>query len=112
MPEWKKRKAKKMAKNQTPPEKALWKHLRNKKLGVWFYKQRPMCGYIVDFWCALGIVVEVDGKCHRRRKAYDRRRDAVFHKRGIDVLRFSAQEVMRNPAAVVAVIRGCIEGRK
>ena len=113
MPQWKKRKAKRMAKNQTPPEKMLWAKLRDKQLGVWFYKQKPMCGYTVDFWCPkAGLVIEVDGKCHEIRKAYDARRDAVLRAKGIETMRFTALEVRTNLPAVVVLIRDGIERRR
>ena len=109
---WKERKAKQMAKHQTWPEKTLWAKLRDKQLGSWFYKQKVILGYIVDFWCpSAGLAIEVDGKSHRGRKAYDSKRDAVLLKKGIITLRFTNSEVKRNPAAVAAVIKGKMKQR-
>ena len=91
---WKKKAAREMAKNQTFPEKVLWECLKNKKLGVWFYKQKVILGYIVDFWCpAAGLAVEVDGKHHQCQKKYDANRDAVLAGKGIMTVRFPARDV-------------------
>jgi len=45
---WKEAAARRMAANQTPPEKALWEKLKDKQLGVCFHKQQVIL-YIVDF---------------------------------------------------------------
>jgi very-short-patch-repair endonuclease len=111
MPRWKKALAKKFAKKMTAPERTLWERLKEKGAGVWIYKQRPMLGYIVDFWCPCGIVIEVDGPCHESRRAADARRDEIFARKGIKTLRFSDKEVESNPAAVVCVIRDTIAKR-
>jgi len=112
MPEWKKRRAKWLRDNMTYPERLLWRRLSRKQLGVWFYRQRPMLGYIVDFWCPLGIVIEVDGVCHRKRRARDRERDAAFAERGIVTLRFGVRDIKGNIEAVVSVIRGSLREKK
>jgi very-short-patch-repair endonuclease len=106
MPLWKKIRAREMAKNMTRPERILWSHLRNRKLDARFYKQRPLLGYIADFWCpSANLVVEVDGPCHLTRKAYDAYRDMVFKsRRGITTMRFTDQEIYNNLPAVVALI--------
>jgi len=109
---WKRRKARQMARNQTWPEKLLWARLRDKQLGAWFYKQKIVLGYIVDFWCpSAGIAVEVDGKSHRGRRAYDSRRDAVLRKRGIVTMRFTNSAVKRNAAAVAALVGARVSER-
>lgn len=112
MPAWKKAKAKQMAKNMTSGEKALWKRLCSKKIGVWVYKQRPMYGYIVDFWIPCGIVIEVDGSHHKSRKAYDRKRDKVFAAYGIKTMRFTDKAVKNNTDVVVALIKREVRNRE
>jgi len=97
--------AKKMRSNMTSGEKALWKRLCSKKIGVWVYPQNVMYGYIVDFWIPCGIVIEVDGPHHNSRKAYDNKRDKVFAKHGIKTMRFSDSAVKNNTDAVVALIK-------
>jgi very-short-patch-repair endonuclease len=109
---WKKKKAAKMARNQTWPEKILWARLRDKQLGVCIHKQKIILGYIVDFWCpSAGIAIEADGKSHLNRKAYDRKRDAVLRKKGIVTMRFPNTSIKNNTAAVVAMIRAKVKQR-
>ena len=39
--------------NMTDAEKCLWNRLRGKQLlGIQFYRQKPLAGYIVDFYAA------------------------------------------------------------
>jgi very-short-patch-repair endonuclease len=109
---WKKALAKKYAKNLTGPERLLWKRLKDKQLGVWFYKQKVLLGYIADFWCpAAGLVIEVDGPFHAKRKAYDRRRDQAMAAKGILTVRFKTGEVQKNLNAVVSLIRNKVAER-
>lgn len=105
MSSWKKAMARRMARHQTWPEKILWARIRDAKLGVRFYKQKPLMGYIVDFWCPrAALVVEVDGPYHLARKEYDANRDVVLMSKGILTMRFTAQTVQNNTAAVIALI--------
>jgi very-short-patch-repair endonuclease len=111
---WKRKLAKKFAKNQSGPEKVLWNQLCSKQLGVWFYKQRVMLGYILDFWCPVaGLAVEVDGPHHlkRRRRERDRQRDNRLARKGVEMVRFSADMVRKSPKGVAAAIRACVEKR-
>ena len=49
----------------TMGEIALWRELKNKKLGVRFSRQIPIDNYIVDFYCKeLQLAIEVDGSFH------------------------------------------------
>jgi len=112
MPKWKKVMARIMARNMSWPEKILWSRIRDRKIGIRFYKQKPLLGYIADFWCpAAALVVEVDGSQHLTNKKYDANRDAVFAQRGIITMRFTAQTVMNNTAAVVALIADKVRRR-
>ena len=48
--------------NMTHPERALWKELRDYKLGWRFRRQFPIPPYIVDFACIEArLIIEVDG---------------------------------------------------
>ena len=104
-----------MSRNKTWPEKILWAKLKDKQLGVNIYGQKVILGYIADFWCPkAGLVIEVDGSQHLKpkQKAWDKRRDAVLRKKGIVTIRFTAQEVQNNRAAVVAMIKDKIRRRR
>jgi very-short-patch-repair endonuclease len=91
----------------TPSEARLWSALRARQLGVQFRREVPLAGrYIVDF-CApsVRLVIEVDGGYHELRRRADARRDAVLCGLGYRVLRVEAGLVMRDLAAVVALVR-------
>ena len=93
----------------------LWRRLRGKQvLGVRFYRQRPLLGYVVDFYCpAATLVVEVDGGQHFEiaGKAADQSRDQRLREAGLKVLRFSNREVMREPSGVLETIVRVVERR-
>ena len=94
------------------PERILWSRLKENKLGIPFYKQRPLLGYIADFYCPkAGLCVEVDGSQHLSHKAYDAKRDYVLMRKGILTMRFTAQEVINNISAVVALIDDKVKKR-
>ena len=97
----------------TSGEKILWDRLKNKQLGVWFYAQQLVYGFVADFWCpsagSAGLVVEVDGPYHARRKKYDQKRDRVLAAKGILTMRFKVGEVQRNLNAVVSLIRNKVQ---
>ena len=63
-------------------------------------------GYEVDFsWP--GLCVEIDGGGHSRRrtKTEDRARDAALRAGGIEVVRFTDDEIHERPEAVIAALR-------
>lgn len=70
-----------------------------KKLPVTFNRQKQLCNYIVDFYCAKArLVIELDGSQHYtdegRRK--DAERDQTLGSRGILVLRYSNYDLNTN----------------
>ena len=101
-------KSRQLRKNMTDSERALWSRLRNKQiLGVQFYRQKPIGGYIVDFYAPqVKIVVEVDGSQHlqNHHAQKDRSRDEYLSSLGVQVLRFNSREVLEEREAVVEMI--------
>lgn len=91
----------------TPSESALWSALAERKLGVVFRRQVVLlCGRVIaDFFAAeVGLVVEVDGPYHARRRAADEHRDRKLRRAGYRVLRLDAELVLRElPVAVERV---------
>ena len=87
------RRAAKMRRNPTEPEKRLWRHLSGEQLGSHKFRRQAVIGrYIADFVCMTKrLVVEADGRTHDA--AQDRRRDAWFDSQMFRVLRFSNEEV-------------------
>ncbi len=94
----------------TPSEARLWSALSARKVGVQFRREVPLAGrYIVDFCApAARLVVEVDGRYHESRPRADARRDAELRGLGYRVLRVEAALVMRDLAAVLALVRGAL----
>ena len=95
--------------HQTDAEQALWQAIRKKQLnGMQFYRQKPIAGYIADFYCAKAkLVIELDGKGHNAVDAqeYDAIRDNVMASLGLTVLRFSNAEVEANlPDVLVRIV--------
>ena len=88
----------------TPPEVALWQHLRTPAEGLpRFRRQHPFGPYVLDFYCpAAKLVVEVDGWAHNLgdRPVRDEVRDAWLIARGLTVVRLPASEVLADAAAV------------
>ena len=105
--------ARRLRSNMTPAEKRLWKRLRRKQIrGQSFYRQRPIGCYIVDFYCAdLLLAVEVDGRSHtgKEKLRADLERQDRLESLGLQVIRFSDQEVMRDIGNVVRGIEGVVD---
>ena len=87
--------AKELRRDMTPQEKQLWYHfLQHYPTKV--YKQRIIDSFIADFYCsAARLVIEVDGKQHYTEQglAYDEQRAAIISRYGIEVIRFTNQEI-------------------
>ena len=91
----------------TESEGRLWSALNARQLGVSFRRQVPVGGrFIADFLApSVGLVVEVDGGYHARRASADARRDVKLRCLGYRVVRVSAELVLRDLRAAVAVVR-------
>jgi very-short-patch-repair endonuclease len=103
------KRAKVMRANPTDAERVLWKRLRKKQLGGHkFRRQHVMRPYIVDFYCAAKkLVVEVDGDVHdedEQQAKDEARAEHLEREYGIEVVRFSNEEVMANTREVLEEI--------
>ena len=92
----------------TDAEKLLWSRIRRKQLkGLQVYRQKPIGGFIADFYCPKAkLVIELDRGHHYSeavRKA-DRLRDKYMESVGLRVLRFSDREVFENLTEVLEKI--------
>ncbi|WML92152.1 endonuclease domain-containing protein [Thiothrix lacustris] len=86
-------------KNPTPAEYKMWSGiLRRRQLtGFKFLRQKPIDGYIVDFYCAaLALVIEIDGDSHADRAEYDAERTRILHAYGLQVIRYTNDEILFN----------------
>ena len=98
--------AKELRRDMTPAERLVWQRVRANQLGgLRFRRQQVIDGFIADFYChAAAVVVEIDGPVHEDQAAYDAARDLIFRQRGFVVLRFTNEEVKRDPDSVVRKI--------
>ena len=99
--------AKRLRKVMTPPEIGLWLALRRNDAGLRFRKQYAAGDYVLDFFCAPSkLAIEVDGEAHSRgdRPMRDAVRDAWLSAQGVQVLRYTAVDVMTNLDGVVRQI--------
>ena len=102
-------------KNPTPAEKLLWfEILQGRRLaGLKFTRQKPLAGYIVDFYCAeLRLAIEIDGESHAAQADYDIKRTARLHRFGVEVIRYTNREVLANLDGVYADLTQWIEVRR
>ena len=100
--------AKRMRKEPTEAEAALWELLRDKKLGDKFRRQHLIDDFIVDFVClSKNLVIEVDGGYHNdlTQKEYDEQRTLFLNEKGFRVIRFTNEEVLGNTEAVLKEIK-------
>lgn len=100
-----------MRKEHTEAEKKLWDVLRVNKSGIKFRRQHPIDAYIVDFVSLQDkFIVEVDGGYHEteEQKKYDEERTRVLKEIGFSLIRFSNEEVLKNPYAIKKRIKEII----
>ena len=99
--------SRKLRQYPTEAEIILWKRLRTKHTGFVFHCQKPIGGYIVDFYCSKAkLIVEVDGGYHlsSETRANDAVRNDTFRNLGLTVLRFFNSEVLNDTDNVVKKI--------
>ena len=99
--------ARRLRRDSTLAERALWTLLRDRRLDTLkFRRQVPIGPYVADFACmASRLVVEVDGGIHRLKQEEDASRDAWFAAEGFRVLRFGNEQVLHDGDAVLAAVR-------
>ncbi|XOB98389.1 restriction endonuclease subunit S [Deinococcota bacterium DY0809b] len=97
--------ARQLRKNQTNAEALLWGLLRGRRfLGVKFRRQHPVPPYILDFYShETKLAIEVDGSQHNlpEQRRRDEKRTAYLAEKGIRVLRFWSDQVLRETEAVL-----------
>jgi len=97
-----------LRRRSTYAEAALWSYLRGRRVaGFKFSRQHPCGPFILDFFCAeqrLAVELDPGPRSGRRAAARDDRRRAFLAARGITVLCFSCDRVLRAPASVLTVI--------
>lgn len=93
----------------TQAELRLWEQLKGKRVfGIRFRAQHPLNIFIADFYChPIKLVIEVDGGIHytREQQEYDIGRTGELNYRGIEVIRFTNEEIENKIDKVMASIR-------
>ncbi|HCU25282.1 MAG TPA: hypothetical protein DF383_09705 [Deltaproteobacteria bacterium] len=96
---------KKLRSRMTPAEEKLWYRLRGKRFeGFKFRRQHGIGPYIVDYYCPeRSLVIEIDGDVHAYEKQIkkDFLREKYLKKRGLQVVRYTNQEVLKNLEGVL-----------
>jgi len=92
-----------LRRQETSAEKQFWEIVRGKKLlGYKFTRQKPILGYIVDFYCAeLLLIVEIDGSSHDQKQEYDHERTDELAAHGFSIKRYANEDVEMNLSFVV-----------
>jgi 5-methyltetrahydrofolate--homocysteine methyltransferase len=95
-------------KNPTQAESAMWELLRDRRLEKYKFRRQHIIGkYIADLVCLpQKLFIEIDGLIHQlpENKDSDEIRTQWLEGVGFRVLRFSNDEVLRNPTKVLQAI--------
>jgi len=100
--------------NSTKSEIILWQKLKRKQMfGYDFHRQKPIDNYILDFFCnELMLGIEIDGYSHEFLEVFekDSRKTKKMNKLGINILRFSDFQVLKETENVLRAIEYFING--
>jgi very-short-patch-repair endonuclease len=97
----------KLRSNMPEPERRLWRHIRGRQLGVKFRRQHGIGIFIVDFYCSeKHLVIELDGASHFTEDAqlHDRERSEYLQDVGLEVVRFTNEQIMNELDSVLQVL--------
>ena len=95
----------------TPEEKKLW-YVFLRHHPFQFRRQKSFGCYIVDFYCSSAkLVIEIDGSQHfsEEGKVWDENRTAHLNSLGLQVIRFTNQQVNEEFESVCSMIDVAIE---
>ena len=90
-------------KNPTAAEIKMWDEvLRMRQFAHHkFLRQEPIANFIVDFYCSeLRLVIEIDGDTHGETITHDLERTKLLNARGLTVIRYTNEDVLKNIAGV------------
>ena len=98
--------AREMRQEPTSAEDVLWQRIRGRKVGgLKFRRQHAIDRLILDFYCVeKGIALEIDGDIHNAQRERDTLRQQFLEERGIRVLRFTNEMVLKHIDEVLATI--------
>ena len=99
----------KLRKQMTAAEVALWVMIKNKQLiGERFLRQYSVSHYVLDFYCPkYNLAIELDGAGHftEEGQKYDSDRTEYLNSVGVTVLRFENFEVFEFPMRTLEEIK-------
>lgn len=99
-------KRRKLRNSSTYSEKVIWLSLRKKQIhGVRFLRQYSINHFVIDFYAPkINLAIEVDGSSHIGKEEYDSKRQKYIESLGIEVFRFTDEQVFGNVNKVIAQI--------
>lgn len=110
-----------LRKHSTQAEQIFWEHVRDRKfLKKKFYKQHPLffdlygkeTFFIADFYCHENkLVIEIDGAYHKRQIEHDALRTDIINFLGIEVIRFTNEEVLNSIESVLDILKKHFENQ-
>ncbi len=101
-----------LRKNMTEAEKIIWERLCKNQLDVRIRRQHPIFNFIADYYChELKLVIEIDGGIHlsKENREYDINRDTTLNEFGIQIIRFTNDQVINNIDGIIREIKNKIE---
>ena len=107
--------AEELRKRMTEAEKIVWEKVCKNQLGVKVRRQHPIWKFIADFYChELKLIIEIDGGIHlaAENKKYDVGRDITLRELGIQIIRFTNDQVIGETDNVIDQIKRTIETLK
>ncbi len=106
-------KSRRLRKNMTREESHLWYDFL-KSYPVKFYRQRAIDYFIADFYCSQAkLIIELDGNQHYSEDGvvHDEVRTEILERYGLDVLRFTNDDVNFRFKSVCDAIDGVVRER-
>jgi len=105
--------ARTLRKRQTISEKIFWELIRDRKfMDLKFRRQHVIEGFVLDFYChEIKLGIEIDGEIHKRRKDYDRIRQAIIESEGITILRVTNKQISDNKRSIINKMKNIIGKR-
>jgi cyclase len=96
-----------LRKKMTIAEKIIWERLCKNQLGVRIRRQHPVWKYVADYYChEVKLVIEIDGGIHllKENKEYDIGREITLNEFGIEIIRFTNDQVINETEHVIKAI--------
>lgn len=106
--------AKKLRNEPTASEIIFWSLLKQHFPDYRFKRQHPISQYIADFYChKLKLVIEIDGAFHLsdESKINDKIRDEFMQSLGLEIIRFTNQEVCEKGENIIMRLKKMVKNK-